>query len=120
MLEPETVSIQPHAEAVWAILHQSKLDDTVLEEMQREVPAAAGQRPGLPVVLDMSEVRFVPSVALGALVLLMRNLKRDGHRLLVVGLQPEVRNVLAMTRIDKLLELRDNFEEALNHLRSAP
>lgn len=118
MSEAQTVSIQPHAEAVWAIIHQSKLDDVISEQLQREIPAAAAQRPGLPVVLDMSLVAFIPSVALGSLVLLSRSLKKDGRHFFLVGLQPEIRNLLALTRIDKLLEIHGSLEEALSHLRS--
>jgi anti-sigma B factor antagonist len=118
MSEPQAVSIQPHAEAVWAIVHHESLDEATIQLMQTEVAAAAAQQPNQPVILDMSKVSFIPSSGLGALVALMRSLKKEGHRFIMVGLQPEVRITLAVTHLDKLLEMHPRFEDALNRLRS--
>jgi anti-anti-sigma factor len=118
MSESQAVSIQPHAEAVWAIIQHDALDEATIEQMHKEVTAAAAQTANLPVILDLSNVGFVPSTGLGALIGLMRSLKKDGHRFLLVGLQPEVRTALAVTHLDKLLEIHPHFEDALNRLRS--
>ncbi len=115
---PQAVSIQPHAEAVWALIHAATLVDAAVGQMQEEVAAAAAQHSSLPVILDMSNVRFVPSTGLGALVGLMRSLKKEGRRFILVGLQPELRSVLAVTHLDKLLEIHANFDAALSRLRS--
>ena len=82
-----------------------------------DITAAAAEQPKLPVVLDLSQVSFIPSLGLGTLVMLMRNLKKNGQRLLLVGVQPEVRTVFAITRLDKLFEMHANLEAALSHLR---
>jgi anti-sigma B factor antagonist len=118
MSEPQAVSIQPHAEVVWAIIHHSTLDDATIEQMQADVATAAAQRPKLPVILDMANVSFVPSTGLGALVGLMRSLKKEGRRFILVGLQPDLRTVLAITHLDKLLEIQPGFDDALNRLRT--
>lgn len=117
MSEPQAVSIQPHAEAVWAIIHPHTLDEAAIQQMQAEVTAAAARQANLPVILDMSNVHFVPSTGLGALVGLMRSLKKESRRFVLVGLQPEVRSVLAVTHLDKLLEIYPRFEDALGRLR---
>lgn len=118
MSDPEAVAIQPHAEVVWAILHHDSLDETTIQQMQTEVPAAAAKQANQPVILDMSNVRFVPSTGLGALIALMRSLKKEGHRFMLVGLQPDVRTALAITHLDKLLEIQPRFEDAVDRLRS--
>jgi len=118
MSEPQAVSIQPHAEAVWAVVHRDALDEATIQQMQTEVTAAAARAAGLPVILDLSKVNFVPSSGLGALVTLMRAVKKEGRRFILVGLQPEVRTTLALTHLDKLLEIHPRFEDALNRLRS--
>jgi anti-anti-sigma factor len=66
----------------------------------------------------MSNVSFVPSTGLGALIGLMRSLKKEGHRFILVGLQPEVRTALAVTHLDKLLEIHTSLEDSLNRLHS--
>lgn len=118
MSEPQAVSIQPHAEAVWAVIHHDTLDEATIQQMQAEVTAAASQKTNLPVILDLSNVSFIPSTGLGALVSLMRAIKKEGRRFVLVGLQPDVRTALAVTHLDKLLELHTSFDEALKRLRS--
>jgi anti-sigma B factor antagonist len=117
MSDPEAVFIRPHAEAVWAIIHHDALDEATIQQMQTEVSAAAAQQANRPVILDLSDVRFVPSTGLGALIGLMRSLKKEGHRFILVGLQPDVRTALAITHLDKLLEIQPRFEDALDRLR---
>ena len=117
MSDTPAVTIEPHAEVVWAAVHRRALDDATLDQLQRDTSAAAAQQPKLPVVLDLSEVAFIPSMGLGTLVMLMRNLKKNGQRLLLVGVQPEVRTVFAITRLDKLFEMHASLEAALSHLR---
>jgi anti-sigma B factor antagonist len=119
MSETQAVSIQPHAEVVWAIVQRTTLDDAAIEQLQAQVAAAAAQKPNLPVILDMSGVTFVPSTGLGALVGLMRSLKKEGRRFILVGLQPDLRTVLAITHLDKVLELHPGMEDALQRLRTA-
>ena len=118
MSESQAVSIQPHAEAVWAIIHPDALDEAAIDCMQAVVTAAAAHTPNLPVILDLSNVRFVPSNGLGALVTLMRAIKKDGRRFILAGVQPEVRTTLALTHLDKLLEIHPRFEDALSRLRT--
>jgi anti-anti-sigma factor len=118
MAESQIVSIQAHAEAIWAIIHHHILDEATIQQLDTAITAAAAQHSTLPVILDMSEVSFVPSSALGALVTLMRVSKKDNRRFILVGLQPEVRTTLAITHLDKLLENYPRFEDALSRLRS--
>jgi anti-sigma B factor antagonist len=117
MSDTLAVSIKPHAEVVWATVQRRELDDAALNQLQNDISTAAAQQPKLPVVLDLSQVSFIPSMGLGALVMLMRNLKKNNQRLLLVGVQSEIRKVFAITRLDKLFEMHTNFEAALSHLR---
>jgi anti-anti-sigma factor len=117
MSEPQAVSFPPHTEAVWAAVQPRDLTETAIEEMQRDVLAAAAQKPKLPVVLDLAKVEFVPSMGLAALVSMMRSLKKDGHRFVLASVHPHVRNLLTVTRLDKLFEIHANFEAALKHVR---
>ena len=119
MSSAPAISIKPHAEVVCVVVHQPRLDDAALVHLQRELPAAAAQQPNLPVVLDLTQVNYVPSMALGALVMLMRHLKDSNQRFVLVGLQPDVRTVLAITRLDKLFEIQSNLEAALKQLRGS-
>jgi anti-sigma B factor antagonist len=120
MPDTPAVSIEPLEKIICAVVHRSELNDSTLDELQRELSAAAAQRPHLSVALDLTQVKYVPSMALGMLVMLMRHLKTTQQRLILVGLQPEVRTVLAITRLDKLFEIHPNLEAALSHHRGTP
>jgi anti-sigma B factor antagonist len=117
MSEPQVVSLPPHAEAVWAIIQPRDLTDAAVEEMQRDVLAAAAQKPKLPVILDLTKVEFVPSMGLAALVSMMRSLKKDDHRFVLASVHPHVRNLLSVTRLDRLFEIHANLDAALKHIR---
>jgi anti-sigma B factor antagonist len=120
MPDTPAVSIQPHGEIICVVVHRSDLNDATLDQLQRDLSSAAAQRPHLPVALDLTQVKYVPSMALGTLVMLMRHLQKSKQRFLLMGLQPEVRTVLAITRLDKLFEIHPNLEAALAHLPGGP
>jgi anti-anti-sigma factor len=118
MADSQLISIEAKGEALKATIGHSSLDETIIDKMQEQVFAAAAQHPALPVVLDMSQVEYIPSLGLGALVGLQRRLRSDGHRFVLVGLQQEVRHVLTIVKLDKLFEIKSSFDEVLSQLRT--
>jgi anti-sigma B factor antagonist len=119
MPDEQAVAIQPNEQVIWAVIQPSRLDERTAEQMQSDVLAAATKRPKIPVVLDLANIEFLPSLALGALVSMNRNLKSEGHRFMLVGIQPMVRGVFSLTRMDKLFEIHPSVDEALEHLHGA-
>ena len=117
MSEQQVVSITKNDDLVVAVVHQAEMDEEATGKMQAEVLAGTEQAGGLPVALDLSNVSFFPSLSLGAIVTMLSTLKARGQRLILVGLQPPVRESLALTRLDKLFEIRDDVEDVQAHLR---
>jgi len=111
------IAIQAHDEVVLAVVLKSALDEKAAKQLELEVSAAAAARPGLPVVLDLAKVRFVPSVALGALVTLRKGLHFEGRALALLNVARQVRQVLSVARLDQLVAVYDTLDEALAHLR---
>jgi anti-anti-sigma factor len=120
MPEMPVVSIEPQSDVVYAVVHRSALDDATSGDVQREVLSAATQHAMLPMLLDLTEVKYVPSLGLGTLVMLNRKLKDNKQHFALVGVQPEVRNVLSLTRLDQLFEMHADRAAALAHLRGTP
>jgi anti-anti-sigma factor len=116
MSSNSAISIEPQTDVIRVVVNQPQLNDTAIDKLFAEVSSAAAQHAGLPVVLDLTAVNYVPSMALGTLVMLMRQLKNSNQRFVLVGLQAEVRTVLAITRLDKLFEIQPNYDAALRHL----
>ena len=112
MSELKQIEITNQDKFILAKLQCDKLDEQYTSDMQKKVQEAADQAPNLAVVLDMSEVQFLPSLSLGALVTLMQNSKKRQQRFILVNIQPEVRQTLAICRLDKLFEIYDTVETA--------
>ena len=89
------------------------LEDVVLRRLARSIDDAseADPRPAL-VVLDLSAVSIVPSLALGLLVQTLNKCKERHQRLKLAAVQPQIRKVLKLTRLDEVFELADTVEAA--------
>ena len=117
MSDQQVTSIEQRETIVVAAVQQAEMDDVATGKMQAEILAAAEQAPDLHVVLDLSKVSFFPSLSLGAVVALLNALKKRGQKLILAGMQPPVRDSFAITRLDKLFEIRDDVDAVLAHLR---
>ena len=58
-------------------------------------------------VLDCSQVEFLSSLGLGALIRLDRQLRPLGGRLSICGLNPHLREFFAITRLDRVMLISD-------------
>jgi anti-sigma B factor antagonist len=68
------------------------------------------------VVLDLSNVEFIDSSGLGAIVATMKQLGRD-RKLALAGLTPNVDKVFRLTRMDSVFPLFSTLDGALEQLK---
>ena len=106
------ISVVVQKELISAELQCEELDEQHAENMQEKVKQACEQTEQLPVVLDMSQVKFVPSLSLGALVSLLQTMKQNHRRFILAGIQSNVRETLTICRLNKLFEICDSIDEA--------
>ena len=85
-----------------------ELDIHTCPEFQRALAAARDRRTAR-LVVDLSEVTFMDSTALGVLVVLQRGLKRP---LDVVVTRPHLRQVLFITGLNTVFVLHKSLDEA--------
>jgi anti-anti-sigma factor len=90
------------------------LDEGAAQMLLEKVQAAAERSPLLPVILDLSDVEVMPSMAIGALVTIWRKLQANHQRLLLAGAQVAVRHTLTLCRLDKLFEFCDTEAAAIS------
>jgi anti-anti-sigma factor len=110
--DPLIVETTDHA--VIARVNLKLFDDANLKRMDEMIDKAACGRPGVDtIVLDLSRVRILPSLGLGALLQLTNKYKERHQRLILAALQPQVRTTLTITKLDQVLELEDSVEGAL-------
>lgn len=113
MSDTPVIEILPHDEVLLIAVRARTLDDAKTPSLVDGVLSAASLRPGVPIVFDMSTVRFAPSVALGAFVQLSKTLKLEGRRIGLFGVERRVFNTMRVTQLDKVLEIHDTLERFL-------
>lgn len=82
-------------------VHTSRLDASVAEELRRGLSQALVA--GAAYVIDLSEVSFMDSSGLGALVASLRSV--GAEEVAIAGVQPAVRTVLRLTRVDRSIRV---------------
>lgn len=95
-----------------ARLHCEKLAEREATILQVELLAAA-KASAWKIVLDVSEVMLLASVGLGALVTINKDCKAGGGKLVVFGLAEEIREVLRVTRLERVLTIAKDQESAV-------
>jgi anti-anti-sigma factor len=83
---------------------QERLDDVVKR-------LSASRSAGL--AIDMTNVPYMSSAGLRALMIAAKEIKASGMKLVVVGLRPVVREVFQISRFDKVIPIHDRLAAAL-------
>ncbi len=87
-----------------------RIDAAVAVQFKDAMRTAVAEGTG-PVVLDLSEVEFIDSSGLGAIVASMKAMP-EGRVLELAGLLPAVDKVFRMTRMDRIFTLHASVEDA--------
>lgn len=69
-------------------------------------------RPLKRVIIDLAQVSYIDSSGVGTLVELKRRLDRSDGRVVLVALQPRVRSVFEITRLDHFFAIVNTIDEA--------
>lgn len=110
---PAVTEVRPHEKVILIAVKKRSLDEESTRRLYDDVLTAAAARPALPVVLDMTFVRFAPSVALGQLVQLSKGLTLDGRRLVLFGIDGRVMDAIRVTQLHQVLEIHETLEQVL-------
>jgi anti-sigma B factor antagonist len=109
-----SVPIETQGEAIVARPQAKMLDDVALKALSQAVDDAASASSGVSlVVIDLSRVQIIPSLGLGLLVQMSSKCKSRQQKLKLAGVQPSVRQVFAITRLDRVFDFAPNVEAAL-------
>ena len=64
------------------------------------------------ILLDISEIDFIDSSGLGALISILKSVTSQNATLAICGAQSKIINLFKLTRMDKVFTLFENVEEA--------
>lgn len=96
-----------------------RLDATAVEELEQSFLQATTTR-GLPTVVDMSGVTFMSSLGIGFLFANTKKLKKAGCKLVLLNPQGMVETVLKTSKMDKVMPLVYELDEAIRMIGGDP
>ncbi|MEM1073796.1 MAG: STAS domain-containing protein [Pseudomonadota bacterium] len=96
-------------------VNEARIDAAVAIEFKDAMRMKTNDGPEL-IVLDLSQVEFIDSSGLGAIVAAMKNMGQD-RKLALAGLTPTVARVFQLTRMDSVFSVFPTLEGALAELR---
>jgi anti-sigma B factor antagonist len=70
--------------------------------------------------LDLSKVDYLSSSAVAVLVGMEKRVEARGGQLVVYSLQPIVRDIIAIMKLDRFFTIADDEQRALSAFRSVP
>lgn len=70
------------------------------------------------VALDMTGASYMDSAAVGWLLSLHKAFQQSGGQMVVCGIQPEIRRVIELMRIDQVIPIVADRDEAMRRLRA--
>jgi anti-anti-sigma factor len=89
------------------------LDETNIQELGSELFKLVEQEKRKNLLLNFSSVEFLSSAALGKLITLDKKVKANGGRLKLSNIRPEIYEVFAITKLNKLFDIKDDEADAL-------
>ena len=99
--------------AVVRFAHCRTLDESTAQSVGQELTDLVDRAGHRKVLLDMSDVGFLTSTALGKLVVLHKKLRSVDGELKICGLQSPIESIFQITRLDRLFEIHRDESAAL-------
>ncbi|GGX41142.1 anti-sigma factor antagonist [Tateyamaria omphalii] len=97
-------------------VHDSRIDAAVAIEFKEAMRSATDSGDDT-VVLDLSEVQFIDSSGLGAIVAAMKQMGQS-RKLALAGLTPTVEKVFRLTRMDSVFPVFPTLDGAIAELKT--
>ncbi len=99
--------------AVVVNIQCSEFDHDTTARLRVEIDGVVASTSTLPVLLDLSNVTFMPSMTLGAMIELANRCKSQHRRLVLVGVTPSVQDVFEKSALINFFEIRDCVEDVV-------
>lgn len=95
-------------------------EDQNIEQLGQDLFALVEQYEFRKVVLSLKPVEYLTSSVLGKLITMHRKMHRSQGKLVLCDLQPEVREVMRLSRLIDYFNVAESVEQALNEVQTKP
>ena len=92
---------------------QKIIDNLNIQELGRELARLVEVENRGKLLLNFSAVEFLSSAALGKLITLDKKVKAAGGALKLCQIQPEIYEVFAITKLNRLFDIKEDEADAL-------
>jgi anti-sigma B factor antagonist len=89
------------------------LDETNIQIIGNQLFGLVDEDQRAKIVLDFSNVEYLSSAALGKLITLDKKVKAARGKLRLCSIRPDIYEVFAITKLNKLFDIHENQEQAL-------
>jgi anti-anti-sigma factor len=89
------------------------LDEANIQDLGMELFKLVEQEQRKKLLLNFGSVEFLSSAALGKLITLDKKVKANGGKLKLSNIRPEIYEVFAITKLNKLFDIKDDEADAL-------
>ena len=91
---------------------KGEIDLHVSQTVTAELSDLIGKKPER-LVVDLSEVSYIDSAGLAALIQAMQKVEADGGKFMLAGLQETVRSIFEISRLDQVFQIFPDADAAL-------
>ncbi|REJ66849.1 MAG: anti-sigma factor antagonist [Planctomycetota bacterium] len=114
MADPQRITISDVGDVtVVQFVDRKILDESNIQDLGRELFHLVEEEGRKKLVLNFSNVEFLSSAALGKLITLDKKTKQNGGVLKLSNIRPEIFEVFAITRLNKLFTIYDEEADAV-------
>lgn len=99
------INVEQHPEAVVVRIKAEKIEEYNVQEVQDAMSLAIAEVSPKPVVLELSGVIFLQSLALGALLRILTECRTREQPLFLVGLNSDLKELFRVTRLNQVFRI---------------
>ena len=92
------------------------LDETNIQIIGNQLFGLVDEDGRKKIILDFSNVEYLSSAALGKLITMDKKVKGSKGKLRLCSIRPDIYEVFAITKLNKLFDIQENQEKALEGL----
>jgi anti-sigma B factor antagonist len=97
-----------------SIVDNDLLAEEVIMEVGEQLIRLVEEQGETKLVISFRDVRYMSSAMVGQLVKLHKKVVKVGGRMILCGFSPTLREVFRISHLDKLLEIQENEQVALD------
>ena len=117
MAEPRRINVEDVGDVTVARFVDKKiLDETNIQTIGDQLFSLVEDEGRQKIVLDFENVEYLSSAALGKLITMDKKVKAAGGKLRLCSVRPEIYEVFAITKLNKVFKIDEDQERSLEQI----